>query len=86
MVFVTFFRGTSLPPVPSGASKHEHVRSVDIHQDGFDETQMTPWVKQAEKLQGLGSLTRAHHSPARELCPLPARRERTSEKRSGGCH
>ncbi len=31
-VKVTFFRGTSLRPVPPGASKHEEVRYLDIHE------------------------------------------------------
>ena len=30
---VTFFRGTSLRPVPPGASKHKDVRYLDIHED-----------------------------------------------------
>lgn len=44
-VKVTFFRGTSLRPVPPGASKHESVRYVDIHEDELDEAQMAAWVK-----------------------------------------
>jgi hypothetical protein len=51
-VKVTFFRGTSLRPVPPGASKHEDVRYVDIHEDGLDEAQMAAWVKQAAALPG----------------------------------
>lgn len=51
-VKVTFFKGTSLHPVPPGASKHENVRYFDIREDGFDETQMTSWVKQAAALPG----------------------------------
>jgi hypothetical protein len=51
-VKVTFFRGTSLRPVPPGASKHEEVRYLDIREDGFDEAQMAAWVKQAADLQG----------------------------------
>jgi len=36
-VKVTFFRGTSLRPVPPGASKHKEVRYMDIHEDdGLD--------------------------------------------------
>jgi hypothetical protein len=30
---VTFFRGTSLRPVPPGESKHKEVRYLDIHED-----------------------------------------------------
>jgi hypothetical protein len=51
-VKVTFFRGTSLRPVPPGASKHEEVRYVDIHEDDFDEVQVAAWVKQAAALPG----------------------------------
>jgi hypothetical protein len=51
-VKVTFFRGTSLRPAPPGASKHEDVRYVDIHEDDFDEAQMAKWVKQAAALPG----------------------------------
>ena len=32
-VKVTFFRGTSLDPVPLGASKHPEVRYLDIHEE-----------------------------------------------------
>jgi hypothetical protein len=51
-VKVTFFNGSSLRPVPPGASKHEDVRYFDIGEDGFDEAQMTDWVKQAAELPG----------------------------------
>jgi hypothetical protein len=51
-VKVTFFRGTSLRPVPSGASKHKDVRYLDIYEDAFDEAQFVSWVKQASKLPG----------------------------------
>jgi len=52
-VKVTFFRGTSLKPVPPGASKHKDVRYLDIHEDDeLDETQMAAWVKQAAALPG----------------------------------
>jgi hypothetical protein len=52
-VKVTFFRGTSLRPIPPGPSKHEEVRYFDIHDgDKLDETQMTSWVKQAAALPG----------------------------------
>jgi hypothetical protein len=47
---VTFFRGTSLRPVPSGASKHKDVRYHDIHEDELDEAQLAAWVKQASQL------------------------------------
>jgi hypothetical protein len=51
-VKVTFFRGTSLRPVPPGESKHKEVRYLDIHEDQFNEAQFTAWVKQASQLPG----------------------------------
>jgi hypothetical protein len=51
-VKVTFFRGTSLRPLPSGESKHKEVRYLDIHEDDLDETQLVDWVKQASRLPG----------------------------------
>jgi hypothetical protein len=52
-VKVTFFSGTSLRPVPPGASKHKGVRYFDIHEgDELDETQMATWVKQGAALPG----------------------------------
>ena len=51
-VKVTFFRGTSLRPVPPGASKQKDVRYFDIHEDDLDEAQMATWVKQAAALPG----------------------------------
>jgi hypothetical protein len=51
-VKVTFFRGTSLRPVPPGASKHPEVRYLDIHEGQLDETQFADWVKQASELPG----------------------------------
>jgi hypothetical protein len=49
---VTFFRGTSLRPVPPGASKHKDVRYLDIYEDQLDEAQFVSWVKQASRLPG----------------------------------
>ena len=52
-VKVTFFRGTSLSPMPPGASKHPEVRYLDIRQDeAFDEGQFVAWVEQASQLPG----------------------------------
>jgi hypothetical protein len=52
-VKVAFFRGTSLRPVPPGASKHREVRYVDIREgDPFDSTQMATWIRQAAALPG----------------------------------
>lgn len=52
-VKVTFFRGTSLRPVPPGGTGKD-ARWVDVHQDDFDEAQMAAWVKQAAALPGWG--------------------------------
>ena len=50
---VAFFRGSSLSPLPPGASKQKDVRYLDIHEDDeLDEAQFTTWVKQASKLPG----------------------------------
>ncbi|OYW80400.1 MAG: histidine kinase [Asticcacaulis sp. 32-58-5] len=50
---VTFFRGTSLDPVPPGTSKQAEVRYLDIYQDRpFDEAQFVNWIKQASQLPG----------------------------------
>jgi len=52
-VKVAFFRGASLHPVPPGASKHRHVRYLDIHENNpLDEVQLAAWVKQASQLPG----------------------------------
>jgi hypothetical protein len=51
-VKVTFFRGTSLCPLPPGASKHKEVRYLDIHEGQLDEAQLADWVKQASQLPG----------------------------------
>jgi hypothetical protein len=49
---VTFFRGTSLRPVPPGKSKHPEVCYYDIREGELDEAQFVSWVKQASKLPG----------------------------------
>ena len=53
-VKVTFFRGTSLRPVPPGGTeKSKDSRWIDIHEgDKLDEAQMATWVKQAAALPG----------------------------------
>lgn len=52
-VKVAFFRGTSLRPVPPGASKSKDTRYLDIReQDQLDEAQLAAWVKQASQLPG----------------------------------
>ncbi len=50
---VSFFRGTSLDPVPPVESKQPEVRYLHIHEDEeIDEAQFTAWVKQAVALPG----------------------------------
>lgn len=51
-VKVTFFRGSSLKPVPAGRSKYENIRYLDIREGELDEAQFSKWVKQASKLPG----------------------------------
>jgi hypothetical protein len=51
-VKLTFFRGTSLRPLPPGESKHKEVRYLDIYEDQLDEAQLAAWVKQASQLPG----------------------------------
>jgi hypothetical protein len=50
-VKVTFFNGTALRPEPPGGES-KIARWIDVHQDDFDEKQMTSWLKQAAKLPG----------------------------------
>jgi hypothetical protein len=52
-VKVTFFRGTSLEPVPPGPSKTPETRYLDVHEDDeLDEAQFVDWVQQASRLPG----------------------------------
>jgi hypothetical protein len=51
-VKVTFFRGTSLRPVPPGESRHHEVRYLDVREGQLDEAQFLDWVKQASALPG----------------------------------
>ena len=52
-VKVAFFRGASLRLLPPGASKHEDVRYLDIHEhDQLDETLVASWIRQAAALPG----------------------------------
>ena len=52
-VKVAFFRGTSLRPMPPGASKSGDTRYLDIWEtDVLDESQFAAWVKQASRLPG----------------------------------
>jgi hypothetical protein len=52
-VKVAFFRGTSLQPVPPGASSHDEVRYLDIREnDSLDEPRLASWIRQAAALPG----------------------------------
>lgn len=53
-VKVTFFRGTSLRPVPPGGTpQSREARWIDIHEgEELDETQIANWVKQAAAIPG----------------------------------
>lgn len=52
-VKLAFFRGTSLDPVPPGASKTPEARYFDVHEeDPIDEAQLEDWVLQASRLPG----------------------------------
>jgi hypothetical protein len=52
-VKVTFFRGTSLRPLPPGESKQKETRYLDIHEDeALDEKQLVKWIKQAASIPG----------------------------------
>jgi hypothetical protein len=53
-VKATFFRGTSLRPVPPGGTGKD-ARWIDIHEDDLDEAQMAAWIRQASALPGWGS-------------------------------
>ncbi|MCT7663026.1 DUF1801 domain-containing protein [Shinella kummerowiae] len=50
---LTFFRGTSLDPVPPVASKTPETRYFHIHEkDDLDEAQLADWIRQARALPG----------------------------------
>lgn len=52
-VKVTFFRGTSLHPIPPVESKHEEERYFHIHEDDeIDEALLASWIRQASELPG----------------------------------
>ena len=52
-VKVTFFRGTSLDPVPPGGTGDE-ARWIDIHEHDLDDAQIAKWVRQAAAIPGWG--------------------------------
>ena len=50
---VTFFRGTSLDPVPPESSKVPETRYFHIHEnDNLDEPRFASWIEQASNLPG----------------------------------
>ena len=52
-VKVTFFRGTSLRPLPPGESKMKDVRYLDVREDvPLDEGQAAKWIRQAARIPG----------------------------------
>ncbi len=52
-VKVTFFRGTSLRPLPPGESKNQDTRYLDIREDDeLDEELVGGWIRQASELPG----------------------------------
>ena len=53
-VKVTFFKGTSLKPVPQGGTSKE-ARWIDVHERDLDEAQMAQWIRQAAALPGWGT-------------------------------
>jgi hypothetical protein len=52
-VKVTFFRGTSLQPVPPGGTGDE-ARWIDIHEGDLDEAALAQWIRQAAAIPGWG--------------------------------
>jgi hypothetical protein len=52
-VKVTFFKGTSLRPVPPGGVAKE-ARWVDVHEGALDEAQLVDWIRQAAAIPGWG--------------------------------
>jgi hypothetical protein len=52
-VKVTWFKGTSLKPVPPGG-KAKEARWIDIHESDFDQAQLEAWIRQAAALPGWG--------------------------------
>lgn len=50
-VQLSFFRGTSLDPMPPKGSKHPEVRYFDIYEDDpLDENLLRSWIEQASAL------------------------------------
>jgi hypothetical protein len=52
-VQLSFYRGTSLRPMPPKTSKHADVRYLDIREtDVLDDTQLREWMSQAATIPG----------------------------------
>ena len=52
-VKVAFFRGTSLRPLPPGASKVKGTRYLDLREDDvLDEKLVASWIQQASEIPG----------------------------------
>ena len=52
-VKVTFFRGTSLRPIPPGGTGKD-ARWIDIREDDLDTDQIAMWIRQAAAIPGWG--------------------------------
>ncbi|GAA0765579.1 hypothetical protein GCM10009107_52850 [Ideonella azotifigens] len=52
-VKVSFFKGTSLQPIPPGGTGKD-ARWIDVHEDDFDEVQLAAWIQQAAGMPGWG--------------------------------
>jgi hypothetical protein len=52
-VKVTFFKGTSLRPIPPGGKAAE-ARWIDVHENNMDEAQLSEWIRQAAAIPGWG--------------------------------
>jgi len=52
-VKVTFFKGTSLNPVPAGGSAEE-ARWINVHEGEWNEKQLVKWIRQAAAIPGWG--------------------------------
>ena len=50
---VAFFRGSSLQPMPPGASKTPDTRYLNLREGELDEAQFVDWVQQASRLPGV---------------------------------
>lgn len=52
-VKVTFFKGTSLRPAPTGGGAKE-ARWIDVHETDIDEVRLAEWIQQAAAIPGWG--------------------------------